>query len=320
MPLLAAGNALAGSAMAVTGITAGPALGKVGAASVANGGSATTFTVNAATGAVTVSGSGGRVLSATARVTVTVQCTGGNCHGGGNGKITTIGTPTGRAGALANFTVAGPGVTMTSQTSSTTLFDLTNGLNNGDTETFTVGMDFPIDGDSSGGSSGAATSAFLVQVASGNGTPSGSTMGTATATVYRGLSVTKAHDMALGSILRPTSGSGTVAVDATTGDVSVTGAGTAFGSTSARSRAAFTVSGEGGETITFSVPGTFDMTSGANSLTVTTTSSTTSPATLSGTAGAAGSLTLGVGGSFPITSTTPFGTYHGVFTVTVAYN
>jgi hypothetical protein len=320
LPLLAVETAVAAPTLTVTGVTAGPALGKIGAASVSNGGATTTFTVNAATGAITVAGSGGRVLSTTTKVTVTVKCTGGKCSSGGNGKIVAVGTPTGRMGSLNNFTVAGSGATVTSQATGMTLFTLPKSVSNNASETFKIGMDIPIAGDSSASPSGAATSAFLIQVAAGAAAPSGSTTGTATATVYRGLTISKISDLQFGSIVRPSSGGGTVTVNATTGNVSVTGTGVAFGPASTRSRAAFTVSGEGSETVTFSVPTTFKMTAGSSTLTVTTASSTTSPATLSGAAGAAGNVTLGVGGSFPFTNTTPFGAYHGTFNVTAAYN
>jgi hypothetical protein len=254
------------------------------------------------------------------KVTVTIQCTGGKCTAGGNGKITAIGTPTGRAQSLANFTVAGLGAVVTSRTGSTTLFKLPNSIANNATKTFTIGMDFPIEGDSSPNPSGAATAAFLVQVAAGSGLPSGVMNGLATATVFRGLTIAKISDMAFGTVVPPNNGNGTVTLDPIASTVTVTGTGAALGPSSTRTRAAVTINGESGETVTFSVPNQFTMSSGANSLVVTTTTSTTSPAPLSGAPGGPGSMTLGVGGTFPISKTTPFGAYQGTLMITAGYN
>jgi hypothetical protein len=84
-------------------------------------------------------------------------------------------------------------------------------------------------------------------------------------------------------------------------------------------RAAFNVTGEGGQAFSIAVPPTFQMT-GPETLTVTTTSSAGASAVLSSTLGSMGSFALGVGGSLPITSTMLTGDYSGMFTVTVAYN
>ena len=72
--------------------------------------------------------------------------------------------------------------------------------------------------------------------------------------------------------------------------------------------------------IAVAVPSTFAMTSGANSLTVTTAPSVSGVQTLSGALGAQGSLAFTVGGSMPVASNTASGAYAGSFVVTVAYN
>jgi hypothetical protein len=81
----------------------------------------------------------------------------------------------------------------------------------------------------------------------------------------------------------------------------------------------FFIYGEGSQTFSVSVTPTFSMTSGANTLKV-----TTSPSTgtfgLGGTIGSQGSYSLGVGGSFPLGPTTQTGAYSGSFTVLAAYN
>jgi hypothetical protein len=94
---------------------------------------------------------------------------------------------------------------------------------------------------------------------------------------------------------------------------------------SVTSSAQFTVAGEGAASISVTVPASFPVTSGSNSLTVTTTTGLTGGTgttnqTLSGALGSAGSLAVNIGGSVPILSTTPSGAYTGTFTVSAAYN
>ena len=144
---------------------------------------------------------------------------------------------------------------------------------------------------------------------------------TGTGTILQPLTLTKNSDLAFGSIVRPSSGTNTVAVSETTATRTVSGGGNAALVTSTTSRATYTVDGEGGQAYSITVPANFNMTrvSGSETLTVTLASTATS-GTLSGSAGAAGSGTFGVGGSFPLATTTVPGAYTGTFNVTVAYN
>jgi len=144
---------------------------------------------------------------------------------------------------------------------------------------------------------------------------------TGTGTILQPLTLTKNTDLAFGSIVRPSSGTNTVTVNETTAARSLAGGGNAALVTSTTSRATYTVDGEGGSAYSITVPANFNMTrvSGAETLTVTLASTATS-GTLSGAAGAAGSGTFGVGGSFPLSSTTVTGNYTGTFNVTVTYN
>jgi hypothetical protein len=119
-------------------------------------------------------------------------------------------------------------------------------------------------------------------------------------------------------VATPPTGSGTVVIDPSTGARSSSNGVATFASP-VPSRAAFNVSGEGGQAFSVTVPASFVM-SGPQSMTVTTSSSVTGTPLLSGSLGSAGSFTFGVGGSAPISSTTPNGDYSGSFTVTVAYN
>ena len=149
-----------------------------------------------------------------------------------------------------------------------------------------------------------------------------STTGTGSITVIRPLTITKNADLRFGTIVRPSTGSGTVVVSAA-GARSVTGGvvGLASGDTPQASQ--FTVDGEGGQSISVTVPATFTMANGTDSLTVTTNNSLAGSAgaqTLSNSLGSAGSLVFRVGGTVPVASTAATGTYTGTFTVSAAYN
>lgn len=133
----------------------------------------------------------------------------------------------------------------------------------------------------------------------------GSASASATIKVIQPIAISKTLDMAFGTLVR---GAGTVTIS-NAGVRTAGGGTTALGSTSA-SQAQFSITGEGAQSISVTVPATFSMTSGANSLTVTTTNDMTGSAsaqTLSGSLGSQGSLTVNVGGSVPLTATTPTG-------------
>ncbi len=140
-----------------------------------------------------------------------------------------------------------------------------------------------------------------------------------TTKIIQAISLAKNSDLAFGTVVKPTTSTNTIVIDGTTGARSQTGAGDAVLVTSTSGRATFTVTGEGAQTFSITVPATFNMTSGANTLVVTT-SASGSTGTLSGTIGSAGTATFGVGGSFPIATATASGSYTGSFTTTVAYN
>jgi hypothetical protein len=288
----------------------------------------TTFQANPATGAVTrLSGSAVRLASTTARALVSVTCTTGTGLGCGLALVVTLhinqtGTPTNRASALQNFTVSTSGGTATiaalgaPNTGNSVNFAINN-IPNGATRTFYVGFDFPLGGDNSAAASGNATASFIV-TADSSGTSSPGT-GTVTAKVVRSITVTNSTPLAFGRIIRPRTGSGTVSLAATTGVVSTTGG--AFKMPSpASSAAAFSVSGEGGQAFSISVPTSFNLVKGPDTIAVTLSPNITGTQTLSGSLGSAGTLPILVGGSFPLLSTTPLGAYTGTFGVTVTYN
>lgn len=151
---------------------------------------------------------------------------------------------------------------------------------------------------------------------------SGSATGQGSITVLRPLTVTKDADLRFGSVVRPATGSGTVVIS-NAGARSVTGDVVALASGVSPQAAQFTVNGEGGQSVSVTIPATFTMANGTDNLTVTTSNNLTGSAaaqTLSNAAGAAGSLTFKIGGAVTVTSTTPTGSYAGSFTVSAAYN
>jgi hypothetical protein len=149
-----------------------------------------------------------------------------------------------------------------------------------------------------------------------------SATGTGSITVVRPLTVTRNADLRFGTVVRPTTGSGTTVIDAG-GARSVTGGVVALSSGDVPQAAQFTIAGEGAQSLSVTIPATFSIANQTETLTVTTSSDLTGAAaaqTLSGAIGSAGSLVVNVGGSVPITSTTPTGLYTGTFTVSAAYN
>jgi len=144
-----------------------------------------------------------------------------------------------------------------------------------------------------------------------------------TMTLFLPIALTKVSDLSFGTVVRPTSGNGAVAVNAATGQATPSGGAALMsgGPNAAASRASFTVSGEGGLNFSVTIPATFNMTrSGGSDTLAVALNSTTGGGTLSGTYGSAGTAAFGVGGSVPLSSGTPAGAYSGTFTVTVAYN
>ena len=141
------------------------------------------------------------------------------------------------------------------------------------------------------------------------------------AQIMQPIALGKASDLAFGSIAKPSVGGNTITVDEASGARSLSGGGDAALAASTVSRAAYSVSGEGGQAFSISVPGSFNMvrTGGSESLQVVLVSTATS-GTLSGSIGAAGTASFGVGGRITVSKSTPSGAYSGSFEVSVAYD
>jgi hypothetical protein len=146
--------------------------------------------------------------------------------------------------------------------------------------------------------------------------------GTGAISIIRPLAIAKDADLKFGTVVRPSSGSGSATVS-TAGARSVSGGVAELSSGDTPQAAQFTITGEGGQSISVTIPASFTMANGSDTLTVTTSnnlSGSASAQTLSNALGSAGSLVVRVGGSVAIPSTAVSGSYTGTFTVSAAYN
>lgn len=297
-------------------------LGSVVAAPSGN----TVFRISPTTGAAPViSGAGRRISTSSARSQVTLTCKPASAADLDCQtkkvilQIGPIGSVTGRARPLNLFSVS---------TGTVSIIGPPNGANaiavqmqapgNNTPRTFFVGADFPVAGDDSNLPTGPGQNGFYVSVLGPNGAVVSTDADVGLVVVYRALAIAKTADLNFGRIQTPTSGTSTVSLDAATGVRSITGS--AFGyPTPAPTRAAFSITGEGGQQVSLSVPSSFDLI-GPSTLTVTVSDTAPNAPSLSGVVGSAGSYNFTVGGAFSIFPATPPGSYAGVLTVSVDYN
>jgi hypothetical protein len=285
----------------------------------------TVFTVSPSSGEVTrASGAGVRLTTGSTRALVTIACGDERqCEDGRiRVRIGSIGAPTGRARALTNFRVDEGSASIVGRPQGTNPIDFVIGpIGRNRFKTFYVGADMGIAGDDSGLGAGLATAGFYVFVARNPQTPTaGSISGRAAATVYRPISISKQSDLSFGAIARPTSGTGTVTINALSGARTLSGGLTGLDAPTP-TRALFKVQGEGGGVFCVNTPSSMVMRNAASAtLVVSLTSSASERQTLGSTLGSSGTLALGVGGSLSVSNATPPGAYTGVFSVTVAYN
>ena len=282
----------------------------------------TLFRIDPNNGNVSIlSGNGVRSTAGGTRAMVTVACqaqVANDCTKAVNVKIGVAGAPTRRARTLVRIVFALGTAVLSGSPGAPGPPNFTIGaIGPNASKTFWVGADFGVAGDDSGLATGDAESDFFVFVAESPGAPTTGAIGRAQVRVIRSLAIAKTSDMKFGAVIKPALGSGTVSLDAVSGVRTVTG-GTGV-DTPLPTRAAFSVTGEGGQAISITVPASFQMT-GPQALTVTTTSSAGASPVLSANLGAMGSFSFGVGGSFPISNTMLSGAYAGMFTVTADYN
>jgi hypothetical protein len=297
-------------------------LGNMAAASTGD----TRFRVSASGGTVSkISGSGARMSAGTGQVLVTVSCANQpSCDtDGALIAVAQTGTPTNRAYALESFTASTTGgtasITNTPTTGNSISFAI-GPVGRNASKTFYLGYDFIVKADNSGAPSGASSAGLSVTVSRTNGNSPTSGAGTVSASVFRMLDATSSGVLAFGTVSRPSTGSGSVSIAPGATTVSVTGTGVRSVPGSTPSTAIVGVTGEGGQSFTVTVPSTFPMTGPGGTLTVTTNPDKFGNQTLSGSLGGAGSLTVNIGGSLPLSSTTGLGLYTGTFSVIVQYN
>jgi len=162
-----------------------------------------------------------------------------------------------------------------------------------------------------------AVSTLGSNVAQAQSTSSVTTPGTTT--IIQPVTIAQNNALAFGTIVRPSSGSSTISIGTGADTVGTTGSAVALRGTTSRAR--YTVSGEGGEIISVTMPATFALSrSGAPDLVVSLTRNPVGNLTLNNALGATGTASLDIGGSFSISNTTATGDYLGSFTVSVAYN
>lgn len=322
------GCAAAGTARAACTYTYGslsstlPNLGNVVSGTLGK----TTFRIEASSsGTITqVDGDGVRLSVGSAPISITIATNNNkDCETSTiAGTLTASGSTLGRAKSMTNFDVApGAGVTISGESGTSTRTFTIGALGKSVTRTIYLGMDFPIKGDNEGGATATTNSSqasytLTLTPSNGNGI---SRTGTGVATVRRSLRLTKNSDLSFGRIVRPSSGTSTISVSPITGLRSVTG--TAVGlAEPAASWAYYTVDGEGGQTISVTVPPSVSMTGPGGSITVNLTSFKPAPVQLSGSGNSDGVYEFWVGGNFTLDSTAASGAYSGAFNVTVAYN
>lgn len=306
------------SGLSVT-VTTAANLGNVAAANTG----ATIFRIKESDGSVSVvSGAGIRTSSGSARALITVSCGDSSSCSSGNVRIRVgpIAAYLNRGRGLTNFTAAMSSASYVSGalTASNPL-DFTIGrIGRNSSATFWVGMDFPIAGDDSGSGSGLSASAFYAYAAFGSSTPTtGTNSGYAYATVTQGLALTSSGALNFGTLIRPTSGSGTAVISADDGHYYNSNI-YAMPVSGAPSRVLFTASGEANRALSISIPPSFNLVraGGGSTLQV----AVSSNAGGSGTLNSSGTYTFGVGGSINVSTSTLTGVYTGSFVVSVAYN
>ncbi len=142
---------------------------------------------------------------------------------------------------------------------------------------------------------------------------------TATATIVTPISIVKDVDMDFGNVAVQSTTAGTVVLSPA-GNRTATGGVTLPTAAGTVTAASFTVSGTASYTYTITLPSTpLTITSGANTMTVTTFTSDPTP---TGTLAVGGTQTLNVGATLNVSAAQPAGTYVSAtpFDVTVNYN
>ncbi|MDZ4373522.1 MAG: DUF4402 domain-containing protein [Phenylobacterium sp.] len=286
----------------------------------------TVFRIDSGSGAVTVlSGAGRRVTGGSVRASVTVTCrhtrAGETTCDTANVpiRVAILGPVTGRARSFGAFNVTMGTATMVGGASGGQPLDFQIAPPGHNTpKTFVVGADFPVAGDDSGLPTGLGENTFSVAALDGSGFSMGGDADRGRVRTLRALSINATSDLNFGRIQIPASGSSKITLNAGTGVRTVTGGAFAY-PTPAPTRAAFTISGEGNQQVSLTIPSSVVLT-GPGSLTLNLTDNAPATPRLSGALGAPGTYSFNVGGVITIAPTTPIGAYSGVISVSVDYN
>lgn len=283
----------------------------------------TVFRSNASSGSVTlVSGSGVRLSSTSANAVVTISCSNtGTCNSNNvQVQLSLAGAPTGRLSHITAISLANGTASINSAYSAGSYIVINLApIPRNSSRTFLIGFDLPVDGNDSADPTGNATSSYLITAQRQFGGGSDSLAGNILAKVIRPVSIAKTQDLQFGSVTRPSSGSGSITLTPD-GIASVTGTNVRRFPSPTATAAQFSVSGEGGQAVTVSVPTTMTLSGSNGSVTATLSNTGGGAQVLSGATGSAGSVEVNVGGSIPLTSSTALGTLSGTMTVTVQYN
>jgi hypothetical protein len=162
---------------------------------------------------------------------------------------------------------------------------------------------------------GCAAIALSAMASSALAQASATTSATASVTVFQPITVAKTADLQFGRVIRPSNATATVyTVSETNGAATTSGGDGIFSGAVTPTRAVFTVNGEGGQA--FNITSAASVTNGG--VTINLVKSDPS-LILSGTIGAAGSATFGVGGNVTLDNSSPTGVKSGSFNVTVTY-
>ncbi|HEX6860304.1 MAG TPA: DUF4402 domain-containing protein [Caulobacteraceae bacterium] len=279
----------------------------------------TNFSFASSTGTVTQSGTAVRRTAGTTRSQITIGCSGSGstCGSDINVKIGSIGTPTGKAGALSAFDVTSVSGSITNVTGTNPLSFTIKPANKNTDASFYVGATLPITANNSAGSFGAATSQFYVYVAASPATPTTGITSTVSATTYRGLSMS-GSTLNFGKVAKPLTGTTTVTL---TPGVSPTRTVSVPSSPSAGwSQATFTITGENSMAISVTQASTLTLTGPGTAITANLTHTTFPTQVGSGSTGSQGTATFYTGGSFTIGTSQTVGSYSGTYNTTVSYN
>lgn len=315
------------------------------------GAGTTTFQTSTGGAVSKISGPGSLAAAASGRQ-ITVQMAMSNCSNVNNVAnfngcsdtptvvVTAYGTPTGLNQPLTAFTVVytgggGGSITSTSGSAPLTIHLSPSGVTYYAGWSFDLGYNLPVS-DSGGGSAGNGASAVAITITPSTAGCSGnSTTAIVPTLVNTPLTITNLSPLAFGRLIRPTVGSGTVTYTPTGsggGTMAVTGGVVALPSPPP-SIAAFKISGQQYKEVSIQLDSSVNLTNGSNTIVLTpigvwgSDASSGNPSFNNGSNGAGqvnlanpdGAVTLYVGGSFPLTSSTATGVYSGQVHLMVSY-